>query len=281
MSEAVADALGVNLDLLRQADAKIKARTLEPNEVLVQKGDPVDDVFVILRGSVEVLGFDDQPLAVLDAGSVVGEIAVLAGGSRTATVRSIDATEVASLDAESFERLISVASELYERVSTEAIRRLDHRWLMEFISWLLGPVEPHVGDEIAQAVAWRRIRAGDYVYREGEPAASGFSVIRGRIRITGSDRLAESGSLTSRANRSRPDWSRNRPRTTSMRASDGATSPCAAPDPPHPAASAKRSTLPRPNRLSMRGSVGTTRDPTERCLDLCRGDLLSLETSDR
>jgi predicted acylesterase/phospholipase RssA/CRP-like cAMP-binding protein len=149
----------------------------------------VDDVFVILGGSVEVLGFDDQPLAVLEEGSVVGEIAVLAGGSRTATVRSIDSTEVASLDAASFERLVSVSPDLYERVSTEAIRRLDHRWLMEFITWLLGPVDPQVGDAIAEVVTWHRIPAGDYVYREGEPAASGFTVIRGRIRITGPNSL--------------------------------------------------------------------------------------------
>ncbi len=187
MSQAVADALGINLDLLNEADVKIEARTLVADEVLVRRGDQVDDVFVILRGSVRVLGFEDQELAVLDAGSVVGEVAVLAGGSRTATVRSIGATDVASLDAESFERLVLVAPELHERVSTEAIRRLHHRSLLEFISWLLGPIDPHVGDAIAQWVTWHRLKAGDYLYRKGEAADGGFTVIQGRIRISESD----------------------------------------------------------------------------------------------
>lgn len=195
MNETVAEALGVDVDLLDRADAKIETRTLGPGEVLVQKGDDVTDVFVILNGSVEVLGFDDQPLAVLDSGAVVGEVAVLAGGSRTATVRSIAEAEVASLDAASFERLVSLAPDLYERVATEAIRRLDHRWLLEFIGWLLGPVDPQVGDAIASSVVWRRINAGEYVYREGDLAKGGFAVIRGRIRLLGpADSVADGGS---------------------------------------------------------------------------------------
>jgi NTE family protein/lysophospholipid hydrolase len=184
--QAVAEALGVDPKLLSSADVKIESVTLRPDEVLVRRGDPAADVFVVLQGSVEVLGYDDQALAVLESGSVVGEVAVLAGGSRTATVRSVGVTELASLDAGSFERLVSLAPALYHRVSTEAIRRLDHRWLMEFMGWLLGPVDPHVGDAISRSVVWRRISAGEYLYRDGEVADGGFAVIRGRIRLVGS-----------------------------------------------------------------------------------------------
>jgi CRP-like cAMP-binding protein len=81
MSEAVAEALGVEPELLSTADVRIEARSLGPNEVLIRRGDPAAEVFVVLRGSVEVLGFDDQPLVELESGSVVGEVAVLAGSS--------------------------------------------------------------------------------------------------------------------------------------------------------------------------------------------------------
>ena len=162
---------------------EIETITFGSGEVLVRKGDPVAAVFVILNGAVEILGFDDQPLAVLNEGDVVGEVAVLAGGSRTATVRSVGATSVASLSAASFERLVSLAPRLYGRVSTEAIRRLDHRWLMEFITWLLGPVDLHVGDAISRSVVWHRVNAGEFVFRKDERADGGFTVIRGRIRI--------------------------------------------------------------------------------------------------
>jgi predicted acylesterase/phospholipase RssA/CRP-like cAMP-binding protein len=185
--QAVAEALGVEFDLLRSAAVAVESLTLGPGDVLVRRGDPAADVFVVLDGSVEVLGYDDQPLAVLESGSVVGEVAVLAGGSRTATVRSVGVTELARLDSGSFERLVSLSPVLYHRVSTEAIRRLDHRWLMEFMGWLLGPVDPHVGDAISRSVVWRRVSAGEHIYRKGDMADGGFAVIRGRIRLVGSD----------------------------------------------------------------------------------------------
>lgn len=191
---AVAEALGVDLAVLDSARVDIEVDPLGAREDLVRKGDPVSDVFIVLSGSVEVLGFDEQPLAVLGPGSVVGEVAVLAGGLRTATVRSVEETNVARVDSASFERLVEASPELYRRVSTEAIRRLDHRWLMEFITWLLGPIDPQVGDAISRSVVWRRLNAGERVFREGEAADRGFAVIRGRIRVLESERFGGGGS---------------------------------------------------------------------------------------
>ncbi len=179
----VAEALGVEAGLVAATGVDVRTRSLNAEENLVARGDPVGDVFVILEGSLEVRGFEDQMLATLEPGSVVGEVAVMAGGTRTATVRSAGDCLVAVIGAGDFEDLVAASPDLYQRISTEAIRRLDHRWLMEFITWLLGPVDPAVGDAISRTVTWRRIKAGEYVYKEGELAEGGFAVIRGRIRI--------------------------------------------------------------------------------------------------
>lgn len=183
----VADALGIESDVLDSVVLNIQTRELSPREILVERGDSVDHVFVILEGALEVHGFEDQMLAVLESGAVVGEVAAMAGGTRTATVRSRDESLVAVLEVSDFERLVAAAPDLYERISTEAIRRLDHRWLMEFIPWLLGPSDPAVGNAIFETVTWRRIKAGDYLYRAGELADRGFAVIRGRIRVFASE----------------------------------------------------------------------------------------------
>ena len=183
----VAEALEVDLSIIETADVAIDIRDLGPEETLVERGDPVDDVFVILDGELEVHGFDDQMLAVLEPGAVVGEVAVMAGGRRTATVRAGEGAKVAVVGAQDFERLIALSPDLYHRISDEAIRRLDHRWLMEFITWLLGPIDPAMGDAISRAVSWRRLDAGEYLYRRGDKADGGFAVIRGRLRMLGQD----------------------------------------------------------------------------------------------
>ncbi|MDX1469785.1 MAG: cyclic nucleotide-binding domain-containing protein, partial [Acidimicrobiia bacterium] len=99
----VAEALEVDLSIIETADVAIDIRDLGPEETLVERGDPVDDVFVILDGELEVHGFDDQMLAVLEPGAVVGEVAVMAGGRRTATVRAGEGAKVAVVGAQDFE----------------------------------------------------------------------------------------------------------------------------------------------------------------------------------
>lgn len=185
LQSRVAAALEVEPSVVETSGVEIKTQRLGPGETLVEREDPVDDVFVILEGELEVHGFDDQMLAVLEPGTVVGEVAVMAGGRRTATVRARGEAQVAVVGARDFEKLIALSPDLYQRVSDEAIRRLDHRWLMEFITWLLGPVDPSMGDAISHAVAWRRLNAGEYLYKQGDKSEGGFAVIRGRVRLVG------------------------------------------------------------------------------------------------
>jgi CRP-like cAMP-binding protein len=79
-------------------DAQIRALaeraetvTLAPGRVLFREGDRGDDLYVIARGAVFVTVGPDDDETVLDelsAGAVLGEIAMLTGTPRTATVRA-------------------------------------------------------------------------------------------------------------------------------------------------------------------------------------------------
>jgi CRP-like cAMP-binding protein len=62
--------------------------------VLVEQGSSSDDLFLLLNG-VLVVEVDDEKLAELGPGAVVGERAVLEGGTRTATLRAVTECKVA------------------------------------------------------------------------------------------------------------------------------------------------------------------------------------------
>lgn len=91
-------------DLFRGLPARERAALLrdaatcrfEPGEVLFQEGDPAGGVYLIREGAVQVetRAPDGQgvPLAVLEAGDTVGELAPLDAGPRTATARALTAT---------------------------------------------------------------------------------------------------------------------------------------------------------------------------------------------
>lgn len=61
---------------------------------VLRQGDPGDSVLLVLDGVVEVV-VDGEPLGQLGPGAVLGERAVLEGGSRTATVRAVTRVRVA------------------------------------------------------------------------------------------------------------------------------------------------------------------------------------------
>jgi Cyclic nucleotide-binding domain len=66
-------------------DAAPEFRRFEPEDVLVSQGDPGDDVLLLFDGTVRV-DQDGEPVAEVGPGAVLGEMAALEGGTRTATL---------------------------------------------------------------------------------------------------------------------------------------------------------------------------------------------------
>jgi len=76
------------------AGARPTVKTLGAGATLVEQGEVGDSLFLLLDGvlAVEV---DGQPLAEVGPGAVLGERAVLEGGTRTATLRAVTPAKVA------------------------------------------------------------------------------------------------------------------------------------------------------------------------------------------
>ncbi|TVR17988.1 MAG: hypothetical protein EA387_15570 [Nitriliruptor sp.] len=83
----------LSLHIMR-AGERPELRRLAVGELLTRQGEPGSELFLLLDGVV-VVEVDDQPLAELGPGSIVGERAVLEGGVRTATLRATTPVRVA------------------------------------------------------------------------------------------------------------------------------------------------------------------------------------------
>lgn len=83
---------------------------LDRGDVLMRAGDPGDDLYVVAGGrlNVSIVGSDGTETIVreIGRGSTVGEVALLTGSRRTATVRAVRDTLVGRLSRASFERLM-------------------------------------------------------------------------------------------------------------------------------------------------------------------------------
>jgi CRP/FNR family transcriptional regulator, cyclic AMP receptor protein len=86
-------------------------RNFAPNQLVFSKGDQAEELYLLLSGrmKISVLAPDGRELAFRTAGpgQMVGEIAVLDGGTRTADMTSLSQSEVLVLGKASLARLIA------------------------------------------------------------------------------------------------------------------------------------------------------------------------------
>jgi len=99
------------------------------------KGDPGDSMYVILRGRVGVLteSTDGKMLLlnILNMGDVFGEIAMLDGGERTATVETMQACDLLRIDRDDFLPFVEARPSLCVRLMTVLCERV--RWTSAII----------------------------------------------------------------------------------------------------------------------------------------------------
>jgi len=98
-----------------------------PGEVLLKEGDKADFVLLVLKGTVEV--FVDRAgehLVLTEAkpGAVLGELAVLCGIPRSASVKAKDDSAVLRWSDDAFRTLLLRDPSLSQRIFREALRTL-------------------------------------------------------------------------------------------------------------------------------------------------------------
>lgn len=101
---AVESALERQLSLtIMRAGRSPKIRALPPGGVLCQQGDPGNELYLVLDGLLDVY-VNDQIVATLGPGAVLGERALLEGGRRTSTLKAQTAVKVACAPGDGVDR---------------------------------------------------------------------------------------------------------------------------------------------------------------------------------
>jgi len=109
-------------DLLETAEIQ----EIRAGQTVINEGEEGYDVFIIRQGSMTVekaIGGKPVFLRYLPAGSYVGEMALIDGGRRTATVRAAIKSEVIKLNGDAFRKLLAGKPALLEKLKTEMAAR--------------------------------------------------------------------------------------------------------------------------------------------------------------
>jgi small-conductance mechanosensitive channel len=118
-------------DLVRRLAVENVDRVYAAGEQVIRQGANGDSLFVIMRGSVEVTAREgDKPvvkLAVLGPGDYFGEMSLMTGASRTATVTALEETLLLEVGKESFRAILSAHPGLVEELGESLRLRLAGR----------------------------------------------------------------------------------------------------------------------------------------------------------
>ena len=95
---------------LANLNSTIDSMEAEPGQLIIRQGDPADKFYIISKGNVEIVqeagGGQPTVLNRLKAGQFFGEVGLLTGASRNASVRAITHCELLVLDRDTFRGVI-------------------------------------------------------------------------------------------------------------------------------------------------------------------------------
>ncbi|MEX2549681.1 MAG: cyclic nucleotide-binding domain-containing protein, partial [Nitriliruptoraceae bacterium] len=178
---------GLPLEVVAEVAAASRLRDVVDGDHLVETGDVAEQLYVVLAGRFAVLAAPDDAsegaLSELGPGSIVGEIAVLTGGRRSATLRAVGDAEVAAIDGERFVSLLDDQPELGAILARTASDRLLATRLRRHLTALFPAVDIASLAETVDRTDIVTLAPGEVLFDEGDPADAAYVLIAGRVRV--------------------------------------------------------------------------------------------------
>ena len=105
----------------------MRSEFYDAGQTVFRIAESAERFFLVARGVVDVVRPDGEQEVVvnrLEDGDFFGEIALLSGSTRSATVRAMSPTVLLSIDAETFHTLIADSSAVEDAIRSTAAERL-------------------------------------------------------------------------------------------------------------------------------------------------------------
>jgi len=172
-------------DDLEAALDRMKIRKFEEKETIIKQGDKGDSFFVILTGSASVSvrreDGDEIAIATLNKGTTFGEMSILAGAPRNATVRALEPSVMVEIDQDGF-NLLAQKSSVFENA-------MDKLYLSRGLAThlkmtpLFASLDSEVVEELITEAMLRIYQPGQWVCEMGEFAEAFLLLKSGTLEI--------------------------------------------------------------------------------------------------
>lgn len=160
---------------------------LPAGKTLFRQGDPGDGMYIVESGLLEVLSRDNEgevmTLDRLDAGSAVGEMALLTGQARTADVVAMVDSSLVFLPKAGFDRIVARQPAIASGFALAIAPRIQRLKLAGILCRLFGEIDPNTLHSVQEKITWRRLADGEALVRQGDIGNSMYIVVNGRLQM--------------------------------------------------------------------------------------------------
>jgi CRP-like cAMP-binding protein len=163
----------------------MKVVRMQPGDWIIREDEEGDSMFTIASGAVRILkkleGSKSLQLAVLGEGAFFGEMSVLRGGPRGASVQAVQPGELFEIS----KQVIDNISKQYPSVEKVLTKFMKQRLLRNVMntSELFRPFGKEERIRIIERFVSREIERGEVLIEEGEESNGFFILMRGRMDV--------------------------------------------------------------------------------------------------
>jgi CRP-like cAMP-binding protein len=168
------------------ADTSLKAVNFPPGHVLIKQGERGKVAWLIIEGDVEIYTAGDdgaKRLARVSSRHMVGEMALIDNGLRTATVVAKTPVTAAELPRNMFEKMLAGCEPLARHVLSHLVNAVRAgRGVAVAESLISGPTIRST-DDSARILERRVFAPGQIIFREGEIGEAAYLIQSGGVTI--------------------------------------------------------------------------------------------------
>src|SRR5260370_12300272 len=160
---------------------------LATGDTLLSRGNAADALFLIAEGRLNLLmsgpAGPETVMAELGPGDITGEIQLLTGGKRIATVRATTAARVIRFAKDVFERLAETEPAFIDRIRSVVLERLRRNHLASILPAQFGDLDFRQMEEIESLGRWVTLHKGQILFKEGDRGDGAYILVSGLLGV--------------------------------------------------------------------------------------------------
>lgn len=182
---------------LERLEDQLSWVVMDVGQVLFEEGDPVDAFYFVITGFVEVStmqeNLDGNPdndrlvLAEVGPGETIGEMAILTGGTRNASVTALQPSGLVKFPKPAFDQFLASDPHVVSELTKTIMPRLYQNQIVDVLPKLFGELNEQMLHDLEAKMTWMHVPRGQVLFRQGEPSDSFYIIISGRMQVLVND----------------------------------------------------------------------------------------------